>query len=263
MKKLVILLIVIAMCLVGCTTNDLDVSGDATNESTVNSVESTNNTDSTEGDINSSIKDDYDIVSPTSLDELESEILKDVEGTIDGLKADWEELKSEIDTYEKYSNNTDKVEEFYEKINDSTEQVCIRLQKYTARYAELILSSNMSISEKREAFDDLLACIYDDASNELLNGIYEELLGDMQDTFYDGVLSDSNVVDSYLEWYNIHINEYQNWYNTSIDVYRTWYDTTIDIYSFYNDMTIELFTNDVEGAKEKLKDFEEDIEKLY
>ena len=274
MKKLVILLSVIAICLVGCTTNDIDHLANDTDEIGV-SIDTTVEADDSDDTIIETddlfdtvetddpvVREDSDTTTPVSFEELEAEVLKDVEDTIDGLNAEWEELKSEIDTYDKYLNNKDKVKDFYDKITDCTEQLCIRLQKYTLRYARSIVASDMSTTEKSNAFDNLLDCIYEDASNKLLDYVYEDLLGDMLNTFYSGILSEYNNVGSFSEWYATNLNEYENWYDTSLDIYESWYDTTIDICDFYYDITIELWSYDSEGVEEVLKDYEEAVDKL-
>lgn len=270
MKKLVILLSLVVICFVGCTPNETNSSNETTFDTTVETapiVETTFDTETNpivEVDSESVVESDTcsDITSSGTLDELKVVISSDVENTISGLIAEWGELKSEIDSYAKYVEKVDVVEEFYDKINETSEQICVRLQEYTLAYARQIMSSNMPIIEKCETFDDLLNCIYEDAAGAVLDGIYEELLGDMLDTFYEGVISDSESSASYSEWYDITVNEYGNWFDTSTDVYSHWYDTTVDIYSFYYDMTIELYSNDIEGAEECMDDYEKDIEKL-
>ena len=148
------------------------------------------------------------------------------------------------------------------KINTQTEQACIRLQEYAAKYAEMIMTSEMSNDDKYEAFDELNDCIYDDAADDLNDGIYDGLLKDMQDALYDGVLDDSDDAPSYSDWYDVRSDEYENWYDTRSDVYEVWYDTRSDVYSFYYDMRGELWSNDIEKAKETLEDYEADVEKL-
>ena len=81
---------------------------------------------------------------------------KDIEQTVNQLNTKWQSLKSEIATYDEYVDNADKVEDFYDEINDTVEKACVRLQKYTVQYAELIMNSNISNDNKYDAFDDLL-----------------------------------------------------------------------------------------------------------
>lgn len=140
--------------------------------------------------------------------------------------------------------------------------MCIRLQEYTVKYAELIMSADMSNDDKYDAFDDLNDCIYDEAADDLNDGIYEGLLEDMQDAIYEKVLDDSDDAKDYSEWYDARSNEYENWYDTRSDVYENWYDTRSDVYSFYYDMRGELWSDDIEKAEKTLVDYKADVEKL-
>ena len=100
-----------------------------------------------------------DIPSANSIEELEAAIEKDVDDTITALDSEWEELQLNITTYEEYSENVEAVEEFYDKVYTTTEQLCIRIQEYTVQYAELIMSSDMSNDDKYDEFDEIYDCI--------------------------------------------------------------------------------------------------------
>ena len=203
-----------------------------------------------------------DVSSVGSIEEIESNVEKDVENTINSLNTEWQTLSAKITSYDDYVKNADEVEAFYEKINDDTKQLCDRLQTYTVKYAEMILSSDMSNDDKYDAFDDLSDCIYDKATDDINDGIYEGLLEDMQDALYDGVLDDSDVASSYSEWYDVRSDEYEYWYDTRSDVYENYYDTRSDVYSFIYDIRGELWSGEIEKAKEKFDDYKADVEKL-
>ena len=202
------------------------------------------------------------IPTANSFEELEETIAKDIEQTVNQLNTKWQSLKSDIVNYNDYVDNANKVEDFYDEINDTVEKACIRLQKYTVQYAELIMKSNMSNDDKYDAFDDLLDCIYEDVADDLNDGIYEDLFDDMQDALYEGVLDDSDEGPSYSEWYDVRSEEYSNWYDSRSEVYSDWYDTRSDIYSFCYDMRSELWSDDIERAEEIFDDYKEDVEKL-
>ena len=55
-------------------------------------------------------------VSVSTVEELEGIVEKDVTDTLDGLRAEYEQLTAEIDTYDKYVENIEKVNEFYNRI---------------------------------------------------------------------------------------------------------------------------------------------------
>lgn len=258
MKKTLAMLLAVMMLLSfsACDGNQPIVQ----NSETYNQTQTPSNSDpaSTNTDANFST----DISSIGSIEELEGNISKDSEDAINALNTEWQALSETITTYDEYLKNVERVEAFYEKINNNTEQLCVRLQEYALKYAELIMSSDMSNDDKYDDFDDLKDCIYDDATDDLKKGIYDGLLEDMQDALYDEVLDDSEDADSYSEWYDTRSDEYENWYDTRSDVYEHWYDTRSDIYSFYYDMRGELWSDDIERAEELMENFKQDIDKL-
>ncbi len=200
--------------------------------------------------------------SANTIEELEIAIAKDVEDTVNALNNEWQALSATINSYDDYVKNAEKVEAFYDKINYEAEQVFIRLQQYAVKYAELIMSSDISNDDKYDAFDDLNDCIYDDAADDLNDDIYDGLLDDMQDALYYDILDDSDDADDYSEWYDVRSDEYENWYDTRSDVYENWYDTRSDVYDFCYDMRGELWSDDIEKAEKALADYKEDVEKL-
>lgn len=197
-----------------------------------------------------------------SVEDLEEAIEKDIADTINQLNKKWQVLKTQITTYDEYVKKSDDVENFYNEVNNNIEKACIRLQKYTLQYAELIMDSNASHDDKYDAFADLLECIYEEAAENLHEEIYEDLFNALKDSFYDGVLKDSDTGPSYSEWYDTRSDEYSNWYDTRSDVYDNWYDTRSDIYDFYYDMRGELWDNDMERAEKIFDGYKKDVENL-
>lgn len=259
MKKLLSILFVLCMCFSLCFA--LVSCGD---DVPTNNNPILDNSNSNSNNNNNSINNGNNTNIPTTetFEELEETIAKDIEQTVSQLNTKWQSLKSDITTYDEYVDNADKVEDFYDEINDTVEKACIRLQKYTVQYAEVIIKSNMSNDDKYDVFDDLLDCIYEDVADDLYDGIYEDLMDDMQEVLYEGALDNSDDAPSYSDWIDIRSDEYSNWLDTRSDVYSNWLDTRSDIYSFFLDMRGELWSNDIERAKEIFDDYKEDVEKL-
>lgn len=195
--------------------------------------------------------------------ELNEVVSTDVENTISAIKSEYEKLITMIDSYEKYLENTDKVEIFYKHVYEDTSNLCIRMREYSLNYAEEILASDYSNNDKYKNLDELYDCIYDDAGDDIYDGIYDGILDDIYDNFYDGILDDAydNGVP-YDEWSDARSDEYDWWSDTRSDVYDEWSDFRSDVYEFWSDMRSELWDDDIERAKEKIIDFQEDIEKL-
>lgn len=105
--------------------------------------------------------------------------MKDEKKVVAILESEFENLKKETDTYDKYVTNKDKVKLFYDKIVTETDNFGIRLREYSLKYAELIMQENISSDDKYNKLDD----IYDD--------IYDGILDDLYDYYYDGIFDDA------------------------------------------------------------------------
>ena len=197
----------------------------------------------------------------STLEDLETRIEEHLAGCIASLNARAEALRKEIDSYDKYCSEKDKVSAFYATVEEETDAMCIMLREYSAAYARMILDSDMSDEDKYRAVDGINDCIYDDACDEINDKIYEGLMDDMNDHFYEGVLKDGEDTVEYSEWYDVCSDEYSQWYDTASEVYSTYYDASSDIYSFYHDMSGELYSGDLDRAEKIYSRFIEKIEK--
>jgi len=197
--------------------------------------------------------------------DLDDIVIKDVEDTVTALNVEYEGLKAEIDTYAKYLSNTDKMEAFYAKIQDTNYSLCVRMYEYSLDYAEGIVNSDMSNDDKYDELEELYDSIYDDAGNEMYDGIYDGILDDMYEDFYDGLLDDAydnEEYSEYSEWSDARSDEYEWWSDTRSNVYEDWSDMRSDIYEFQSDLRGELWNDEIDKALEKIEDFREDVEKL-
>ena len=201
-------------------------------------------------------------ISVNTIEELEEIVEKDVTDTVDGLRAEYEQLTAEIDTYDKYVDNIDKVNEFYTRINEENRAICIRMREYSITYTELVLKSGGSNSDKYDAIGDLYDCIYDDACGDIYDGIYDNLMGDMYDTIYDGVVSDGYDHVSYKEWSDMLSDAYKMGSDSLSDIYGEWSDALSDIYGFWADVSGDLWNDDTDKVNEEITKFMEDIGKL-
>lgn len=196
------------------------------------------------------------LVNVATIEALELLVENDVDKTINEIVAEWEMLKNEIDTYEKYVANVDRIEAFYYKVHILTNNLLLRQYEYAIVYTKMIMDSDMSAKDKYGAMEDLYDCIYKKTCDKIEEEIYDDLLGDMESTFYDGIIKKAEDDVKYSEWYDIRSNEYEMWYHTRSDIYSDWYNTRSDIYGFYYDIRSELYGKDIEGAMKDLLVFE-------
>lgn len=200
-----------------------------------------------------------------SSDDFCNIVIKDVEDTVEALNAEYEGLKSEINTYSKYLSNTDKMEAFYTKIQDINFSLCMKMYEYSLDYAESVINSDMSNDDKYDELEELYDSIYDDAGNEIYDGIYDGILEDMYDDFYDGLLDeayDNKEYSEYSEWSDARSDEYEWWSDTRSNVYEDWSDMRSDIYEFQLDLRGEIWSDDIDKALGEIEGFRKDIEKI-
>jgi len=261
MKKFLslILVIIIALSLAACGEKVSDAPP-ATEE-----VESTHTPAATEPSATKEVKaekqsDDTGPKEPG--DELSELVEADIEDTFNASTAEYEQLKVDLDTYDKYIENIDKMEAFYNNVNKTHLDLCIRMREYSTDYAEKILSSDIPNDEKRDELDELYDSIYDDGGDDIYDDFYDGILDDIYDDFYDGVLDDGYEEAPYDEWSDARSQEYEWWSDTRSEVYDQWSDFRSEVYEFWSDLKSELWDNDIEKAYEVINDFKEDINEL-
>lgn len=198
-----------------------------------------------------------DISSLTTYDSIEAAVDNEVAATIDSLNTEFQELKNLVNTCEKYIQNSEPVELFYDKILDETNSLYKRLNEYAIQYARIILASNRSKSDK---YDDLLQInyvIYEDAAKVINKKVYDGILKEMKDYFYEGIIKDGKDSVSYSKWSNARSNEYGNWLDTRSDFYSAWLDYRSDMYRFYLDLRSAVWSAEYDEAQKKIDRFEE------
>lgn len=261
MKKKICALLLFGSCLFSISAcGNKTVSDDTINVQDTSPIEETLERRNTE---ESKDKTEDAARKQTGFEELNEVVSADVENTISAIKSEYEKLVEDIDTYEKYLKNTNKVEAFYEQVCEDTKHLCIRMREYSINYAEEIMASDKSNSDKYKDFKELYDCIYDDAGDDIYDEIYDDILDGIFDSFYDGILDDAYDDGApYDEWSDARSDEYDWWSDTRSDVYDEWSDFRSDVYDFWSDMRSELWDDDIEGAEERIADFREDIEKI-
>ncbi|MBR3834303.1 MAG: hypothetical protein IKJ73_08290 [Lachnospiraceae bacterium] len=197
-----------------------------------------------------------------TFEELELMIEQDTANTVAALSAEWEALQTDVDTYEKYLDNVDAVEAFYEKIYDETELLSIRLREYCLIYAKLIVNSDVPYDDMYDDLEAIYDALYEDAGEVIYDDIYDGILDEMYEYYYDGILDDAYEDAEYSEWSEARSDEYGWWSDTRSDVYGEYSDYRSDSYGLYSDLRGEIYDEDMENALEDISDFERDILKM-
>lgn len=213
----------------------------------------------TEDKVGGNTEDDS-ISSTSSCGEIEDQIETEIETAVSELTVEWEALSRGIDNYKDYKEQAAKIQAFYDKMNRTSERLCLRMCEYSIAYAEAILASGKSARDMYADMSDLYDAIYSEACDNIYDGIYSGLLDDMYDAFYSGALNKFPEGTDYEDWYETRSQEYDLWSDARSDTYDHWSDARSDIYDFWGDMRSELWDGDIEGAKEDIEKFREDIQ---
>lgn len=195
-------------------------------------------------------------------DDLDTQIEADVDAVLAGLNAEYESVIAGVDSYDTYIEKQAEIAAFYEKVNATSADLCIKMCGYAITYAENILASGKSTDEMYDDMEIVYDLIYDDMGDEIYDGIYDGILDDIYDDFYDGALDDQPDNVEYSDWSKARSNEYEMWSDTRSDVYEQWSDYRSDVYEFWSDMRSELWSDELGGAQDELEDFRKDAEKM-
>ena len=197
-----------------------------------------------------------------SIEECNNLLNEELNSTLDAMNVELEQLITDIDSYEKYKENTERIEAYYENLLTETRGLCITMREYSVAYADIILNSGEDKDDMYDDCDAIFDDIYDDAADEIYDTIYDDLFDDLYDAFYSGVLHDGYDSKHYEEWSTLCSDEYDLWSDTKSDVYDEWSDLKSDVYDFWSDVKSEVWSEDMERAEEKIEKFKKDIEKL-
>lgn len=193
-----------------------------------------------------------------TLEELEEKINTDTQAVIEKLNNEKNQLFNEVNTYELYTSQLDKVNAFYETVLQETTQLGIQLREYSLMYAQIVLNNEEGYDEKYDQLDGIYDYIYNDAGKDMYD-IYDVLLGEMYDQYYDGILDDAYDYVEYDEWSDYRSDEYDIWSDTRSDVYDEWSDMRSDIYDFSSDLRSDVYDHDDKRIQKGLLDFYEDL----
>lgn len=250
-RKAVVSIVLAAALLAACSSSQTGKKGSAA--SSEKSAEA-NETKGSEVLDPSTITDDED----TLRDAVDSQ----TEDLKNRLTVQSQTLTSEIDSYDAYKENVDKVEEFYDTVVTETNKTLILLRKDSSAYAAALLASDRDQDDIYNDLDDIVDDVYDGGCDDISDDIYDGLMDDMRDAFYDGVLDDSDVTDDYDEWSDLSSNEYDMLSEHQSDVYDLISDAASDIYDFCSDLESDVYSGDMDDAQEDIDDFNADVEKL-
>lgn len=257
-KKSSLFIIIVVIAIVVLCGICLIFSNKETETSHTTSTEQSNSTETTLDKTTTAI----DINKITSLDEIKTFAMNDVQNEINALTTEKEALILEINSYNLYKDNLKKVEDFYAKTLLTTENIGIKMREYSIVYAEFILNSDKSNDDKYDDLEEIYDVVYEDIGDMIYDEIYENTLDSLYDAFYDGILDDAYDTIEYKEWSDASSYAYDLWSDTGSDIYKAWSNATSDVYDFWSDVGSEIYGNDIEGANKEIQEFKDDINKL-
>ena len=261
-KRIVVLFTAVLMALSVVACSEGETQGDSNQVTEVNNASLSDTENNNEQDDENQEIISVGQITASSLDELNHLVEQDLDNRIVALREEYEKIKTEIDSYEKYLANKESIETFYENIYLETKAICIRMREYCLDYARFIMNMEEGKDEKYDSLEELYDIVYDEGGEEVYDEIYDGILDEIYDVFYDGILDEAYDAAEYEEWSDARSDEYEFWSDTRGDVYEEWSDARSDIYEFWSDMRGEMWDADFEKAEEVMQEFQEDIIEL-
>lgn len=201
-------------------------------------------------------------IKASTIDELNELVPQEIDSRVVALNEKYEKLQTEIDTYDKYIANKEKMTDYYASVYNDMQDTCIRMREYCVKYAQIILESDKANDEKYDDLEEMYDVVYDDAGEDIYDEFYDGVLEDIYDVYYDGILDEAYDTVEYEEWSNARSEEYENWSDTRSDTYEFWSDFRSEVYEFWSDLRSEFWDDDLDSAKDKIQDFQNDIVEL-
>lgn len=197
-----------------------------------------------------------------TLEELNELVPQEIDVRVSALNEQYEKLQAEIDTYDKYIENQERIKDYYSSVYQDMQDICIRMREYCVKYAQIILESEKANDEKYDDLEDMYDVVYEDAGEDIYDEYYDGVLEDIYDVYYDGILDDAYDTVEYQEWSNARSEEYERWSDARSSAYECWSDFRSEVYEFWSDMRSEFWDDDIERVQEKIQDFQDDILQL-
>ena len=201
-------------------------------------------------------------IQAATLEELNELVPQEIDVRVAALNEQYEKLQAEIDTYDKYIGNQEKMKDYYSSVYQDMQDTCIRMREYCVKYAQIILESEKANDEKYDDLEDMYDVIYEDAGEDIYDEYYDGVLEDIYDAYYDGILDDAYDTVEYKEWSNARSEEYERWSDVRSAAYECWSDFRSEVYEFWSDMRSEFWDDDIDRAQEKIQDFQDDTLQL-
>lgn len=201
-------------------------------------------------------------IQAATLEELSELVSQEMDARVAALNEQYEKLQAEIDTYDKYIENQEKIEDYYSSVYHDMQDTCIRMREYCVKYVQVILESEKENDEKYDDLEEMYDVIYEDAGEDIYDEFYDGVLEDIYDVYYDGILDDAYDAVAYKEWSEARSEEYERWSDARSAAYECWSDFRSEVYEFWSDMRSEFWDDDIDRAQEKIQDFQDDILQL-
>lgn len=201
-------------------------------------------------------------IQAATLEELSELVPQEMDARVAALNEKYEKIQAEIDTYDKYIENQEKIEDYYSSVYHDMQDTCIRMREYCVKYVQVILESEKENDEKYDDLEEMYDVIYEDAGEDIYDEFYDGVLEDIYDVYYDGILDDAYDAVAYKEWSEARSEEYERWSDARSAAYECWSDFRSEVYEFWSDMRSEFWDDDIDRAQEKIQDFQDDILQL-
>ena len=163
-------------------------------------------------------------------------INKEADTMISTLEKEYTSSPSQIDSYEAYIQNADRIAEWYATMNETTKEFFTGMEKYYEAYYRMMLDTCKNNDELKDSLELFYEEVYEGTFEDLYKKLYEGLFKDIYEDIYEDVLSKADDIVSYDELYSSCSTFYDAWYDAGSTCYDTWYNGLSRFYSIWSAM---------------------------
>ena len=124
-------------------------------------------------------------------------INKEADTMISTLEKEYTSIPSQIDSYEAYIQNADRIAEWYATMNETTKEFFTGMEKYYEAYYRMMLDTCKNNDELKDSLELFYEEVYEGTFEDLYKKLYEGLFKDIYEDIYEDVLSKADDIVSY------------------------------------------------------------------
>ena len=193
--------------------------------------------------------------------EVVADIENDINLMVSRAKEEYNTLLSEVDTYDKYCDNSALVDTFFANLEEQTNALFDKSGQKSAYYFRLALEQFEDNTNLEQVFEDYYDSVYDAAYENFYEEIYDRLFDDIYDDIYDTMLDEAYDKVPYQEWSEASSDFYNKWSDAHEQAYLAYSNARNKAYVLYTNMRSNALYGDTRDYDTIMADVYETLDK--